>query len=203
MRRMLIFKNRKAMMGVGVLLIFIATILTSAVAAGVLIRTSGSLQTKTIEIEKTSRERLTTGLEFFRIYTYPDVDAGNTNKFAILTRLKPGSAAMSLTDLIIAVSTEDEDIEYLLYENNSINGTLYCDFDNLTESKDFCIEYLFGNTNLIIEEEEVAYLKFKTNSSNPIQPNDYIAMRFIPRTGEMVEMSTKIPSMKTAKIEIY
>ncbi|PIZ54769.1 hypothetical protein COY28_02410, partial [Candidatus Woesearchaeota archaeon CG_4_10_14_0_2_um_filter_57_5] len=56
------FQDRKAIMGIGMLIIFIATILVSAVAAGVLVKVTGQLQQKALLVEEAARTRLVSGL---------------------------------------------------------------------------------------------------------------------------------------------
>ncbi len=195
----MIVSSKKAMMGVGVLLIFISTILTSALAAGVLIRTSGTLQQKTVEVEKTTRERLTTGLEFYRINAYANLSNGLVRDYEVVARLKAGSSPIDLSETKLVVTVED--IDLTLSYNASLLGN--CTYGQLQPQRDFCVEDLFGNGNSVIEEEELAMLRFRFNSTNAFPSNTYLFMQIFPKIGEVEEIQVRIPSIKSKKIQLY
>ena len=52
-------ESKKAAEGIGTLIIFIALILVAAVAAGVLIQTASSLQSKSLDVGRQSQEKIT------------------------------------------------------------------------------------------------------------------------------------------------
>lgn len=104
----MVYNTKKAAQGIGTLIIFIAMILVAAVAAGVLIQTASSLQSKSLDVGRQSQEKLTTSLEVVQ------VTAQNTNNsyinasgdsYSILVRLGSGSTPIRLDDLIVTVDT--------------------------------------------------------------------------------------------------
>ena len=194
------FKKR-AMMGVGVLLIFIATILVSAIAAGVLIRTSGAIGQKSIEVEKVSRERLTTGYDVVKIVGYANVTPGTIQEFEVLVRLKAGSSPVDFGETYITFVAND--LNARLQLSNTSAGGVNCSFGNLTPETEFCYEPLFGNTNTKLEEEELVYLRFKVNDTNAVEPNDDAEIQLIPKVGELTLLSLRIPSIKQTKVDLY
>ena len=64
--------NKKAVMGIGTLIIFIATILVAAVAAAVLISTSNVLQQRSLLVGQEARKAITDGIEVVSIITASD-----------------------------------------------------------------------------------------------------------------------------------
>ncbi|MEM4260637.1 MAG: hypothetical protein QXG00_05355 [Candidatus Woesearchaeota archaeon] len=192
--------HKKAMMGVGVLLIFIATILTSAIAAGVLIRTSGLLQSKTIEVERTTRERITSGLEFVQVIGYANTTAGTIQDIEILARLKAGSSPVKLEDTYITYTVNE--IALKLEVNTTLGGS-DCSFENITAETGYCYEPLFGNENAIIDVEETLYLRFKLNSTHAMLPQDYVELQFVPKIGDPTSLDFRVKSISTYKVLLY
>ena len=193
--------SKKAIMGVGVLLIFISTILVAAIAAGVLIRTSGAIGQKAIEVEKVSRERLTTGYEFVKINGDANESAGTLANFELLVRLKAASNPIDFNETIITITTDTISERITLGNSSSWNAN--CMYVNLAEEEDFCFEPMFGNNNSILETEELTFLRFRTNSTNAVQANDEIEIQLVPKVGELTVINLRIPSIKQTKVVLY
>jgi archaellin len=83
--------NKKAIMGIGTLIIFIATILVAAVAAGVLISTSGILQQRALITGQEARKKITNSVEIVSIVAYGNKTDESLNNFEVLVRLDAGS----------------------------------------------------------------------------------------------------------------
>ncbi len=82
-------------MGIGTLIIFIATILVAAVAAGVIISTSGVLQQKALLIGDQSQSRLINGIQITHIFMEGDVVEKTANNIEILARPEPASGPIN------------------------------------------------------------------------------------------------------------
>lgn len=193
--------RKKAIMGVGVLLIFISTILVAAIAAGVLIRTSGAIGQKAVEVEKVSRERLTTGFEFVKVNSEANETAGTIENFELLVRLKAGSSPIDFEETVVILDTED--ISVTLELANSTVWSSNCTYTNLVAQTEFCFDPLFGNTNGKLEVEELVYMRFKTNVTNAVEPNDDLEIQIIPKVGELSSINIRVPSIKQTKVVLY
>jgi flagellin-like protein len=97
------FKNKKAIMGIETLIIFIAMILVAAVAASVLIRTSGVLQERSFLVANNARESLVTKVELISVegIVNQNVTSGTETVSALEFRVKlgPGSYPIQLKSL--------------------------------------------------------------------------------------------------------
>jgi len=96
--------SKQGAQGIGTLIIFIAMILVAAVAAGVLIQTGSSLQSKSLDVGRQSQERLTTDIEVIQVYAEDATDGAITNGTDTITfvmRLGSGSTAIKFSDLLI------------------------------------------------------------------------------------------------------
>lgn len=192
--------SKKAIMGVGVLLIFISTILVAAIAAGVLIRTSGAIGQKAVEVEKVSRERLTTGYDIVKAIGYSNVTAGTIENFELYVRLKAGSSPVDFEETLITMVSNDLSATMNLSANATTEN---CTFDNLVAQTEFCYLPFFGNTNTKLEEEELVRLRFKTNTTNYVEPNDDVEIQLIPKVGEISILTIRIPSIKQEQVTLY
>lgn len=99
-------RDKKAMMGVSTLIIFISAILTSAVAAAVIVRTVGILQERSFTVTTEIRDRLVTALDVVSVSGYADTENQTMWGFDILVRTRSGSYPYSLLTAGLTFITE-------------------------------------------------------------------------------------------------
>ncbi len=109
----MVYNNKKGAQGIGTLIIFIAMILVAAVAAGVLIQTASSLQSKSLDVGRQSQEKITTDIDVVQVYAGNTSDgsingtaSSGTDVITMVVRLGSGSAPFKLGDLLIKVDTK-------------------------------------------------------------------------------------------------
>jgi flagellin-like protein len=98
-------RSKKGMLGIETLIIFIAMILVSAVAAGVLLKTVGALQQRSLAVGNEARERLATGVEVTQVQINANVTLHQFNEMETIVRLQPGSYDLQLLSLSFSVNT--------------------------------------------------------------------------------------------------
>jgi flagellin-like protein len=103
---MLKVRKKRAEMGVGTLIIFIAMLLVAAVAAGVLIQTAGSLQEKSLATGQQSRSQISTNARVIEV-SATDGRFGNLTDFQEIVKLSPGSEPIKLDQIIFTFNTKD------------------------------------------------------------------------------------------------
>ncbi len=97
---------RKAEMGVGTLIVFIAMLLVAAVAAGVLIQTAGSLQEKSLSTGQQARSQISTHARVVEVSARDGRDGGLDDFFTIY-QLSPGSDPIKLKSILFTESTQN------------------------------------------------------------------------------------------------
>ncbi|MFW5866056.1 MAG: archaellin/type IV pilin N-terminal domain-containing protein [Nanoarchaeota archaeon] len=96
--------NKKAEMGMGTLIIFIAMVLVAAVAASVLITTTGSLQGKALDTGMSAKEEVGTQIQVLEIFGTDSADSdGDLDTLNVTVKLAPGSESVKIDDLLILV----------------------------------------------------------------------------------------------------
>ena len=95
-------KNKKGAMGIGTLIVFIAMVLVAAVAASVLINTSGFLQQKASSTGKQSTEQVASGVEVLEVLGMHNTT--NINRTAIFISPNAGSAPLDLSQAVVMLS---------------------------------------------------------------------------------------------------
>lgn len=99
--------KKRAVIGIGTLIIFIAMILVAAVAAGVIIRTSGILQERAFAVGGEARKRLVTGVEVLQVVGTSNVSASNIPKLEFYLRTRAGSRPVQLQTTGMTFSTQN------------------------------------------------------------------------------------------------
>jgi flagellin-like protein len=176
--------NKKAEMGVGTLIIFIAMLLVAAVAAGVLIQTAGSLQEKSLSTGQQARAQISTNARVIEV-SATDGRNGNVTDFQEIIKLSPGSDAIKLDQIIFTFNTKDQTstLKYKgtdgICEKNNVDGYntwndeeigLITNTTNYTLAEDLdddgVDDYLYingtDNLNWVFELSSVGTLLFNT-----------------------------------------
>jgi flagellin FlaB len=123
----MVYTNKKGDQGIGTLIIFIALILVAAVAAGVLIQTASSLQSKSLDVGRQSQEKITTSLEIVQINSRDTSDGvinASLDTFEIVSRLGSGSIPIKLSDLSITVDTQSGS-QTVVYQAGAYSTTTF------------------------------------------------------------------------------
>jgi archaeal flagellin FlaB len=98
--------KKKAEMGIGTLIIFIALLLVAAIAAGVLIQTSGSLQEKALTTGDQAKGQIATNIRVIEV-SASDGSAGTLRDFTQIVKLSPGSEPIKLSEVLFTMNTFD------------------------------------------------------------------------------------------------
>jgi archaellin len=88
--------GRKADGGVNYMILFIATVIVAGVAATVLLQTSNSLQSQSLETGKKTQETLTSMLEIVDVYAQDGSSGKSVREFYMTIRVAPGSRGIKL-----------------------------------------------------------------------------------------------------------
>lgn len=99
--------NKKGEMGIGTLIIFISLLLVAAIAAGVLIQTSGSLQEKALSTGDQAKGQIATNVRVVEV-SATDGSDGTVRYFTQIIKLAPGSEAVKLSQVLFTLNTFDK-----------------------------------------------------------------------------------------------
>ncbi len=111
-------KDEVAQVGIGTMIVFIATILVAAVAAGVLIDTSQKLQGKATQTGNAATEQVGTALEFQAIYGKLDTVGTNLLRLEMWVDTAAGSDAIDLSKLIVQYKTSAATKTFVYVDGN-------------------------------------------------------------------------------------
>ncbi|AGB49114.1 archaeal flagellin-like protein [Methanomethylovorans hollandica DSM 15978] len=142
--------NTSAQIGIGTLIIFIAMVLIAAVAASVLIQTSGVLQQMAHATGKQATQEVSSNLvlksiEGIRAKNSSTSMAQNISLLKMKVGLNVGSSPVDLNQLVISVS-DGTNYNDLIYGNNEkLYGILMSDFSS-NSSADTNLEKLLTST---------------------------------------------------------
>ena len=142
--------NERGDIGVGTLIIFIAMVLVAAVAATVLIYTTGSLQQKATKTSAEATQQISSNIVVEQVIG----DRGSINNLTIqdlLIRLKPdvGTTSIDLRQVIVTVmdSTIRKDLSY----SNTSNASSYTASAVRDEDASFSVDTPVLNSGDLIE----------------------------------------------------
>jgi archaeal flagellin FlaB len=203
----MILREKKAEMGVGTLIIFIAMLLVAAVAAGVLIQTVGSLQEKSLATGQQARAQISSNAETVEVSATDGRDT-SVESFQQLMKLSPGSESIKLEQVIFTFNTKNTTATLKYRGTNGI-----CQEDNVTgyytyavnDSGFFTVVYLQQGTNWVngnLQRGDLIKLCFK--APEDVGEDEMVRINFVPKIGTSTLTEFNTPDvMSTERVYLY
>ncbi len=181
-------KSRKGAEGIGTLIIFIALILVAAVAAGVLIQTASSLQSKSLDVGRQSQEKITTDIEIVQVFVSDTSDGNitdNVDTITMVVRLGSGSSPIKLEDLLARMDTQGGS-QSLTYSGDDT-------FTNATYGIDYKINGS-NHQNDYLNVGDLAEVSFIYESASDIVEGETATIRLVAKNGAVKPVQMTTPS---------
>jgi flagellin FlaB len=175
-------KKDKGMMGIGTLIVFIAILIVAAVAASILISTSGTFGTRALATQKGTEEEISTGMIISSVIGMNGTD-GSVETLEIMARLRTGSDPINFNKTVITVDTM-EGSQLMTYsgDNTTSTGLFYVNY--LQEGTAHIDGYLsLGDTAII-----------SVNLPQAIVEHVSLTIQIIPRVGGITKIRFTTPT---------
>lgn len=192
--------NRKAEIGIGTLIIFIALILIATISASILITSSTTIQDKAKDTAKDATNFLT-GMDIVEI-TATDGTSGYLRTFQILAKLSPSSEPINFDSTVITLNLFDRSTT-LVYRNGI---TSYDELNGYYTSGDsgyYTISYVTANSNQItgkLQKDDL--VKIYLYAPRNINSDENIRFNFIPQSGTSKKIEFQTPTAISNKLEL-
>ena len=176
----------RAEVGVGTLIVFIAMVLVAAVAAAVLINTSGTLQQRAQSTGKEATQEVSSNLKVVGIYGLRGNVASDLSEVKILAELSAGALPMDLGELIIRFS--DGDVAY--------NYEWAATQQNATAPRNFELDCIRGDcddSDTVMEAGDLVELYFSLPAADWMPERTDIQVSLIPEQGTPVAADFRTP----------
>lgn len=205
-----IFADNQAQVGIGTLIIFIAMVLIAAVAASVLIQTSGILQQQAQSTGKQATQEVSSNLvvkniEGVRAKNNATDMAGNISLLKIRVGLNVGSSPVDLNQLVVTI-TDGTNTNDLLYANNDrTHGNSMNNFSSSSSATDNLKALLTGtqttpghNARYFFTAQKIRDDDQSFTQSNPIMNTGDLAIIYVSTVSGSDLSYTSIGDISTA-----
>ena len=183
-----LYRNDNAEVGVGTLIVFIAMVLVAAVAAAVLINTTGTLQQRAQATGKDATQEVASNLKVTGIYGVRNTTAKDLWDIKINVELSAGAVPMDLTKLIIRYSTGTATRNYA---HEDVAAGLA---DGAAPNTKFNATWIRGGgSNFVMESGDLVQLHFNLYNAELAERTD-VEVSLIPETGSPVQADFKTPA---------
>jgi flagellin FlaB len=176
---------KKGESGVGTLIIFIAMLLVAAIAAGVLIQTTGSLQNKALITGQQAKAQISTHVDILSMTGTNGSDSIVEN-VSILAKLSAGSESIDFSELVLVVDTPSSS-ETFRYGNG------------------FRVSYLQNGTehqNGYLKLGDVSQLDFDLNTK--FNEGQTVRLDLIPKIGIPTSLEVVMPDIVSQyRVHLY
>jgi flagellin-like protein len=199
-------KNKKADMGIGTLIIFIAMILVAAIAAGVLIQTAGSLQSKALVTGERTRTQVSTSLTTTQIYGEDGTD-GTLEYVYQFIKLAPGSDPIKFDDTLLTVDLTNSSAN-LNYKGTA--GTCTASSANGFKTNTVGLGNWSAEYLVLSDEHKDGYLvrgdiaKVCFEAPRPVVEDEIIKVHLVPKVGSPSNIDLVTPEvMKSKRVFLF
>ncbi|HEY9204834.1 MAG TPA: archaellin/type IV pilin N-terminal domain-containing protein [Candidatus Methanoperedens sp.] len=176
--RISIMKNNKADVGIGTLIVFIAMVLVAAVAAAVLIQTSGVLQQKAQQTGKEATAEVASNLKVSSVVGQTNSGNNYVQELNITVELAAGGSPIDFSKVIVKYINESTSSTLNLNTTTSSPGAYF----NYTEER-----VGTGTANYVLQPGDLAVVRLNlTLMGQDLYPRKRGTLHLIPETGTMV-----------------
>ncbi|HEY9204835.1 MAG TPA: archaellin/type IV pilin N-terminal domain-containing protein [Candidatus Methanoperedens sp.] len=186
--RISIMKNNKADVGIGTLIVFIAMVLVAAVAAAVLIQTSGVLQQKAQQTGKEATSEVASNLKISSVIGKTDSNNSKVQYLNISLELAAGGSSIDFSKVVVKYINETASTTLNLQTNGASGAT--ASLFNYTEER-----VGSGSANTVLQSGDLALVTLNlTAMSQELYPRKKGTVQVIPESGTMVLKDIVAPS---------
>ncbi len=180
--------DEKAQVGIGTMIVFIATVLVAAIAAGVLITTSNELQAKSQQTGQEATEQVASNLAVVSMVGKRDSTASTSiDDLELYLTLSPGASDVDLSQARIFMS--DGTNQYVLSYAAATSGTEFAATDQRDADNSFsAASPVISSGDLIRVDIDVASVGITAT------PRANLELRLVPEVGESVFKSIRLPN---------
>lgn len=183
-----IVKNNKADVGIGTLIVFIAMILVAAVAAAVLIQTSGVLQQKAQQTGKEATSEVASNMKISSVVGTTDPSNIYTKELNITLELAAGGSSIDFSKVVIKYINESS-TKVLNLQTDVTSGATGSLF-NYTE-----VRTGSGNGNSVLQSGDLAIVTLNLDlMGQDLYPRKKGTIQIIPESGTMVIKDVVAPA---------
>ena len=200
--------------GIGVMIVFIAMVAVSAIAASVLMQTASTLSEKTRMVVSEATRDVSSGVWIREIYGYTNEQKSQINYLGIVTKLSPGSSDMDLSEVRLLI--RGDDLQMLYFDNTTygdvvanIGGTsnvfYSINMSNLS-SQNFGVVALQDSDNSIVNimgmgtnDRAMLMINLSAIFGDNI-PRDGISIELMPPVGQPVTHDITFPASMDKRV---
>ncbi len=163
----------KGQQAIGTLVIFIALVITAALASFVLVSTTNALQSKSLAVANKTMEKATMGFSARAVEGLTTQDEGNIEYVMFQIELSPGSETVDLEDVTV------------IYQ--AASGTTYGEFDYNATAIDLNTSALDTTDPFTPTLQDAQFYVVKNRTDAEPTPDRYV------ESGELYTIAIKLP----------
>lgn len=181
-----IVKDNKADVGIGTLIVFIAMILVAAVAAAVLIQTSGVLQQKAQQTGKEATSEVASNLKISSVIGTTDTNSVRVQKLNVTLELAAGGSPIDFSKVVIKYINESSTTVLGISASYAATATQF----NYTE-----VRVGSGTANNVLQSGDLGVVTLDLSlMSQELYARKKGTIQIIPESGTMIIKDIVAPS---------
>ncbi|NJD76791.1 MAG: flagellin [Candidatus Methanoperedens sp.] len=194
--RISLLKNNKADVGIGTLIVFIAMVLVAAVAAAVLIQTSGVLQQKAQQTGKEATAEVASNMKISSVVGKTDPTNAKIQNLNLSLELAAGGSSIDFNKIVVKYVNETTSTTLNLQTNGSLGPT--ATLFNYTEER-----VGSGSANYVLQSGDLALVSINLTLVNQeLFPRKKGTIQIIPETGTMILKEVVAPATFGENIQV-
>ncbi len=183
--------------GIGTLILLIALVLVAAIAASVLLQTSGSLQSKALATGSTAQTQVSTQVAVMQVWA-ENGSSGTLNYIYANIRLDASSDPIHFNNTLVDFDLTDSSVSGIYYGTVAQCNESLIDNMTATKASSFAVQYLTpsqGHVDDYLQQGEVAQICF--TPPQPLTEKESFRFSVLPKSGQLVQIKGTTPDTFT------